>query len=90
MHADGNISYANYHFEVQVIECLNVNGFGEETYGDWFVPPPSGSEGGVETVTFVKEAPSTDKYAGEADIADLALPPGPTEAMYARHSEDFS
>ena len=40
MHADGNIQYANYQSEEQVIEYLNSQGFGEETYGDWF-PPPS-------------------------------------------------
>lgn len=36
MEADGNIRYANYQSQAQVIEFLNANGFGEETYGDWF------------------------------------------------------
>ncbi|WP_422110918.1 hypothetical protein [Erythrobacter longus] len=36
MEADGNIRYANYQSQEQVIEFLNANGFGEETYGDWF------------------------------------------------------
>lgn len=36
MHADGNIQYANYQSEAQVIEYLNSQGFGEETYGTWF------------------------------------------------------
>ena len=40
MEADGNIRYANYQSEEQVIEFLNANGYGEETYADWFDPPP--------------------------------------------------
>ncbi|MCK0100029.1 hypothetical protein MWU38_11600 [Qipengyuania sp. S6317L1] len=39
MHADGNIQYANYQSQEQVTEYLNSQGFGEETYGDWFPPP---------------------------------------------------
>ncbi|MCK0100359.1 hypothetical protein MWU38_13300 [Qipengyuania sp. S6317L1] len=36
MHADGNIQYANYQSEEQVIEYLAANGYGEETFGTWF------------------------------------------------------
>lgn len=36
MHADGNIQYANYQSQQQVIDYLSSLGFGEETYGDWF------------------------------------------------------
>lgn len=36
MHADGNIRYANYQSEAQVIQFLQSHGFGSETYGDWF------------------------------------------------------
>lgn len=36
MEADGNINYANYQDEQGVIDFLNANGFGIETYGDWF------------------------------------------------------
>ena len=46
MESDGNIRYANYQSEEQVIEFLNANGFGEETYGDWFGGGASGSVGG--------------------------------------------
>ncbi|MFB0611065.1 hypothetical protein [Aurantiacibacter poecillastricola] len=38
MHADGNIQYANYQSEAQVIDYLEANGFDETTYGDWFTP----------------------------------------------------
>jgi len=40
MHADGNIQYANYQTEEQVIEYLSSYGYGEETYGDWFPAVP--------------------------------------------------
>ena len=36
MHEDGNIRYANYQSEEQVIEFLTANGFGPETYEGWF------------------------------------------------------
>jgi len=36
MHADGNIFYANYQSEQQVIDYLTANGFGPETYAGWF------------------------------------------------------
>lgn len=35
MHADGNIRYANYQNEEQMITYLAGFGFGDETYGDW-------------------------------------------------------
>jgi len=42
MHVDGNIQYANYQSEQQVIDYLSSNGYGEETYGSWFT---SGTQG---------------------------------------------
>lgn len=36
MESDGNIRYANYQSQAEVIDFLTANGFGEETYGDWF------------------------------------------------------
>ncbi|MDY7099359.1 MAG: hypothetical protein SXU28_14585, partial [Pseudomonadota bacterium] len=41
MEADGNIRYANYQSQEQVIQFLTDNGFGPETYADWF---PDGAE----------------------------------------------
>jgi Ca2+-binding RTX toxin-like protein len=41
MHADGNIRYANYQSQQQVIDFLTANGFGPSTWAGWF---PSGSE----------------------------------------------
>ncbi|MDY7099211.1 MAG: WD40 repeat domain-containing protein [Pseudomonadota bacterium] len=36
METDGNIRYANYQSEAQVIQFLTDNGFGPETFADWF------------------------------------------------------
>jgi hypothetical protein len=36
MEFDGNIRYANYQSEQEVIDYLTANGFGSETWGDWF------------------------------------------------------
>lgn len=43
MHEDGNIRYANYQSEQEVIDYLTANGYDESTYGDWF-NPPAGAE----------------------------------------------
>ena len=37
MHADGNIRYANYQSEAQMIAYLEDNGLGSETYEDWII-----------------------------------------------------
>jgi len=50
MHADGNIQYANYQSEEQVIEYLTANGYDETTFGDWF---GGGAQNASDTVTFV-------------------------------------
>ena len=36
MHADGNIQYANYQSQQQVIDFLNQNGWAASTYAGWF------------------------------------------------------
>ena len=46
MEFDGNIRYANYQSEQEVIDYLTANGFGPETYGDWFNPPTSSGPSG--------------------------------------------
>jgi hypothetical protein len=37
MHADGNIQYANYQSEQQMIDYLTQQGYDETTWGDWIV-----------------------------------------------------
>ncbi len=46
MHTDGNIRYANYQSEQEVQDYLTANGYGEETFGDWFGGGASGQGGG--------------------------------------------
>ncbi|WP_284126127.1 hypothetical protein [Parerythrobacter aestuarii] len=63
MHADGNIQYANYQSEQQVIDYLTANGYDASTWAGWF---PSTQEG------------SGDKAAENGEIgsgADLGLDP---------------
>ncbi|MAY19261.1 MAG: hypothetical protein CL955_01400 [Erythrobacteraceae bacterium] len=52
MHEDGNIRYANYQSEQEVIDYLTANGYDESTFGDWFTSNQSASaEAGSETAT---------------------------------------
>ena len=46
MEFDGNIRYANYQSQQEVIDYLTANGFGAETWGGWF-SAPSGAEAGL-------------------------------------------
>ncbi len=46
MEFDGNIRYANYQSQQEVIDYLTANGFGPETYAGWFTAP-SGAEAGL-------------------------------------------
>jgi hypothetical protein len=41
MEFDGNIRYANYQSQQEVIDYLTANGFGPETYAGWFSAPSS-------------------------------------------------
>ncbi|WP_394729212.1 M10 family metallopeptidase C-terminal domain-containing protein [Altererythrobacter sp. GH1-8] len=51
MHADGNIRYANYQSQQQMIDYLTANGYTESTWGSWLYggsgqePPASGKPG---------------------------------------------
>ncbi|WP_284126138.1 calcium-binding protein [Parerythrobacter aestuarii] len=54
MHADGNIRYANYQSQQQVIDFLTANGYDENTWAGWF---PS-----------TQEEPGADKAEDDAAI----------------------
>ncbi|MEZ5695876.1 MAG: M10 family metallopeptidase C-terminal domain-containing protein [Sphingomonadaceae bacterium] len=47
MHADGNIRYANYQSQQQVIDFLTANGYDSSTWADWF---PAGQEDNAKGV----------------------------------------
>lgn len=54
MHADGNIRYANYQSQQEVIDYLTANGFGPETYAGWFTRPSDG-EAGLTQASLIQE-----------------------------------
>jgi hypothetical protein len=56
MHADGNIRYANYQSQQEVIDYLTANGFGPETYAGWFTHPSSGETGLMQERVDLAEA----------------------------------
>ena len=69
MHADGNIRYANYQSQQQVIDFLESNGFGAETYGDWFATT------GEAPGNNLADAFHTGGAEGAPIPADIALAP---------------
>ncbi|WP_337661428.1 hypothetical protein [Erythrobacter sp. Alg231-14] len=68
MHADGNIQYANYQSEEQVIEYLTANGYDETTFGDWF---GNNAESAEDTVTFVADDEIEKQGADPATLVAL-------------------
>ena len=75
MHSDGNIRYANYQSEQEVIDYLTANGYDESTFGDWFPNATSGAD----SVTFVNEAPK---------VAEIEAFERPAE-IHARPMEEW-
>lgn len=55
MHADGNIRYANYQSQQQVIDFLTANGFGPETYAGWFPTTQEEDSSKQEDDALIKE-----------------------------------
>ena len=69
MHDDGNIRYANYQSQQEVIDYLTANGFGQETWGTWFTRPSDGEVSLMQERIDVAEASGLGR-------AGLALMPG--------------
>ena len=65
MHADGNIRYANYQTEEQVIQFMTDNGFGAETYGDWFGDTQEGPDDGKSEQPPVQDRDGDGNGKGE-------------------------
>jgi hypothetical protein len=74
MHADGNIRYANYQSQQEVIDYLTANGFGQETWGTWFTRPSDGAVSLMQDRIDMAEASGLGR-------AELALMPGLDTAM---------
>lgn len=70
MHADGNIRYANYQSEQEVIDYLTANGFGAETWNDWFDAPSTTSSLATE------DAPAARPGLPQLVAENTALPGG--------------
>jgi hypothetical protein len=72
MHADGNIRYANYQSQQEVIDYLTANGFGSSTWGSWF---PNGGTSGA--AAFAAQDANPGKAAALAGVIaeDYALTP---------------
>ena len=81
MHADGNIQYANYQSQQQVIDFLTANGFGPQTYADWFpannAPQVKQTDPVMEHPTGLFESSKDDGVAawsdGEFDLSPIRL-----------------
>ncbi|MFN3863954.1 MAG: hypothetical protein ACK4RT_06700, partial [Erythrobacter sp.] len=73
MHADGNIRYANYQSQQQVIDYLTANGFGPETYAGWFTAPSSTETGLMQAQADPTQTSSLERIALVA-AGDAPLP----------------
>ncbi|BDI61690.1 hypothetical protein [Qipengyuania nanhaisediminis] len=74
MHADGNIRYANYQSEAEVIDYLTANGYDSSTYGDWFT---NGSQSATDVyVNVIDDEGAGGKAETPSDFASLAGAPG--------------
>jgi hypothetical protein len=69
MEFDGNIRYANYQSQQEVIDYLAANGFGQETWGAWFTAPSSGEASLMQARVELAEASGL----GRADLARVAV-----------------
>jgi hypothetical protein len=74
MEFDGNIRYANYQSQQEVIDYLAANGFGQETWGTWFTRPSDGEAILMQERIDLAEASGLGR-------AELPLMPGLDTAM---------
>ena len=69
MHADGNIQYANYQTEQQVIDFLTANGYDASTWAGWF----DGSNSSTVQPDVDKGVPVSELPAASDPVAGGAL-----------------
>ena len=77
MHADGNIRYANYQSQQEVIDYLTANGFGPSTYAGWFTGSSSGEAGLMQQQVDLAEASGLGRVALESAMPGAASPEAP-------------
>ncbi len=78
MHADGNIRYANYQSQQQVIDYLTANGFGPSTWAGWFNQPTSGEAGlgaRAENTGMVRTDADSDTLVSGVGVVTIGLQP---------------
>ena len=84
MHADGNIRYANYQSQQEVIDYLTANGFGPETYAGWFTGPSNAEAGLMQGQVDLAEASGLGRVA-----LDSAMPGAANPASFAFQAPAF-
>jgi hypothetical protein len=84
MHADGNIRYANYQSQQEVIDYLTANGFGPETYAGWFTGPSNAEAGVMQEQVDLAEASGLGRVA-----LDSAMPGAANPASFAFQAPAF-
>ncbi|AOL94083.1 M10 family metallopeptidase C-terminal domain-containing protein [Porphyrobacter sp. LM 6] len=89
MEADGNIRYANYQSQQEVINYLTANGFGPSTWAGWFPQPTSGEASliGEDDASLVKGDPGSDTLGTGALDAGLAGTPHSFHPMFTIPTE---
>lgn len=70
MEADGNIRYANYQSQQEVIDYLTANGFGTETWAGWFTSSSAG------TASFAAQDSASNTAVPAFMAENSALPGG--------------
>ncbi len=88
MEFDGNIRYANYQSQQEVIDYLTANGFGPGTYAGWFTNGGSSGETGLmqERVDFAEASGLGRVGLVPAGGESLAMPGSINPASLAFHA----
>jgi hypothetical protein len=93
MHADGNIRYANYQSQQQVIDYLTANGFGPETWGSWFTNSASSKTGLMLSSTLQEPADLAEANGPsgvELSEAEAPMPSMIDPASFVFHTPAFA
>ncbi|MGB3737986.1 MAG: M10 family metallopeptidase C-terminal domain-containing protein, partial [Pontixanthobacter sp.] len=85
MHEDGNIRYANYQSQEQVVDFLTANGFGAETYEGWFDNPAQEAGPAQAAIGGEKATASSADYGWAASYVDA----NPMEMAQLQMVENF-
>ncbi|MEP3420903.1 MAG: hypothetical protein ABJN35_04155, partial [Erythrobacter sp.] len=87
MHEDGNIRYANYQSEQEVIDYLTANGYDESTFGDWFGDSANAATADKESGAEVSIQLVTKNDGGQGEPEAIG---GDIEAMFAQRPGEFA